>query len=222
MTMPTLRDEIDEIERRNAESLDERGCLKDGHRLRVAMMVRDGENTEDARRKKKTTQFYRPGGQSAGSAVTEIEEEDADEEEGAGEKKQKPRVVDAQGRSDPVSLGIPGPRYLTDHEDQYRTVADARAEAIAKSSNAWRDERWFEPAGGRWLPNQGRPQTVGSPCPINGAPGTLQIVGNDLVCVPSRAAPEGPTNDPAEGRRRKDAAYSQMLADKANAWKAAG
>ena len=176
--------------------LDESDALDNG-------VVRDGvrvrtsmmmrdADADDAHRRKRVTRHYDPAGRSAGTSAEE-------------------EIDDSVMR------------------DAFQRVADARQEAIERSSNAWRGrdaERWWEPKGGHWMPNQARGPQPGDECMTDDTHerGRLVVENGDLVCraLPRSDAPDGPTNDPAEGKRRKDEAYNAMLADKANAWRNSG
>jgi len=87
------------------------------------MMMRDAE---DARRRKKTTRFYDPAGRSAGSAITETEEEDTAD---------STVLRDAWGR--PTGVTLPD-------ADAYQRVTDARAEMVHEKSEAWRGRNVVE------------------------------------------------------------------------------
>jgi len=200
----------------SGRALDESDALdgdvvRDGVTVRTSMMMRDAD-TEDARRRKKTTRYFDPAGRSAGSAVTETEEDDTAD---------SAVLRDAWGR--PTNVVLPD-------ADARRAVSDARAEMVREKSDAWRGrdaERWWQPKGGHWMPNQARGPQPGDECMTDDTHerGRLVVEGNDLVCraLPqSKDAVVGPTNDPVLGQQLKDQAYNAMLADKANAWRNSG
>src|SRR5262249_27840018 len=149
-------------------------------------------------------------------AAAEDAEPDEDDDEEGGKGRKKP-IRDAWGR--------PTGAFFPDAAARQR-CEDARAQTMREQAIAWRSQqdapKWWEPAQGSWQRNEGRGAKPGDECTINGQRGKLVVVNNDLVCKPlpqAGAETLQPTNDPIEGKRRKDEAYNAMLADQASAWR---
>jgi hypothetical protein len=164
------------------------GVLRDGETLRVPMQFRDGM-----------------------SELQRAVAEDAD-------ANAPMTVCDGWGRSDPVSLGIPGPRFLRagrNTADHARLVtADAErqrayAEMVDSMANAWKDAPPDAPPGS--YPYSAAKE--GAACTIDGRPGTLVKEGNFLVCRPVARADGAPTRDSV------DEAWRQMAAEQREAWR---
>jgi hypothetical protein len=162
--------------------------LRDGESLRVPMQFRDGM-----------------------SELQRAVAEDAD-------ANAPMTVCDGWGRSDPVSLGIPGPRFLRagrNTADHARLVtADAErqrayAEMVDSMANAWKDAPPDAPPGS--YPYSAAKE--GAACTIDGRPGTLVKEGNFLVCRPVARADGAPTRDSV------DEAWRQMAAEQREAWR---
>jgi hypothetical protein len=148
------------------DDYDERGILKDGHRIRVPFMLRDHDPThvEAVRILRDAFGTYPPGpGTKEGGACTIdgapghlVKQSDGtflcvpdDETEDHMTKKDDASTVvcDALGRSDPISLAQPGSRYLrsgahtVDHTVQVtrRHMRDkALADSIEEMNDAWK------------------------------------------------------------------------------------
>ena len=100
----------------------------------------------------------------------------------------------------------------------YRDGAAARQQAhedmMQASAEAWRGADAGPPGAYPY-----RAAAEGTPCTINGRPGTLVREGNYLVCKPSARQDAEPTFDAVEGARRKQEAYDAMIKEMSEAWR---
>jgi hypothetical protein len=125
------------------DDFDDNHILKDKHSVRYPLHFKDSAgNVIDARHKH--TVQYDPSGRIQSTFETREDEQD----DSAMDDSASMVVCDGAGHSDPVSLGIPGPRYLragrntTDHARLVTLDADretARNEAIKYAQDAWKN-----------------------------------------------------------------------------------
>jgi hypothetical protein len=161
--------------------------LRDGERLKVPLMFRDHMTplqravAEDAARRRIVQRD--PFGREI-SSFEEEEEVEGKDSAMTDDDDAPLTVCDALGRTDPVSLGIPGPRFLragrntADHARLLTADAErqeAYAEMVDSMQNEWRDAPPDAPAGSypysaaketlttsmscssRWIPSATRP-----------------------------------------------------------------
>ena len=219
---------------------DDDAPLRDGETLRVPMFMMDSSNStplqraiakhsheitdkisSDARRRKVVER------DPQGRLKATYEEEEEEQKDAAmiandatyiTDATGAPYVLaDALGRTDRYSLARDnGFRRLIpvgNHADGTATVQQARRDMIDAMSNAWRGDA-ARPGAYPY-----RAAAEGTPCTINGRPGTLVREGDYLVCKPSARQDAHPTFDAVEGARRKQEAYDAMIKEMSEAWR---
>ena len=144
------------------EEEEEDGVLKDGQSIRVPLLLMDG--------------------------ITPNPKLDAVQRDVAKDARAT-CVVDAFGNGDRYALSKPGARYLasnpstTDHAvmaTREQLLADAYQEVEQRDANAWRDDHPLNIQGRGLSPGKKK----GDRCSIDGRAGHLQLVGDQLECVP--------------------------------------
>jgi hypothetical protein len=201
--MARRRNDLEEDPEELAERLEQLGenedaILRDGQRSRVPMFLRNGAINPNLRPVQRA------------KAVRQQQQQTDD------------AVARRFGLTDGLALHRPGFRRLTDAAALAR-VQQAYADADIAAANAWRTRLDNSEFTGGEVRNTGtgapgrRPNAPpgsypynaaaeGTPCTINGAPGTLVRQGNWLVCQPRRR------QDAADAKAAAYAAYDAEMA----------
>jgi len=224
--MPKTYQIIDKRGRVVARDENEDAPLRDGESLRVPMWAMDGFQravVNDARRKK-VVERDRLGRLKANYEEEEFVESERDRKGSAMQIADDATFTDSRGvtftdtrivdtRRAVERLQAQQAALQAIYRDGRAAAEQARREAMADTANAWRGDA--APAGAYPY----RTAAEGTPCTVNGRPGTLVREGNYLVCKPTASQDARPVFDAIEGARRKREAYEAMCHDMANAWK---
>ena len=205
------------------DAFDENGLLKDGRRMRVSMMMRDGTSdvqravAEDALARRfglrDAADLYAPGpryctDQAALDAKAEAYRQMVEDLQNAYKTSSEPTEAADQRRKRKVTTRDPFGRETGSWEEEKEDAASDAAPTMDAAEGRRRKQVAYDAMAADLCNSWRNP----SPLPVADAAPPLR----------RDAVPLGPTYDAAEGRRIKQEAYARMCAEDREAWKGPG